>query len=345
MDHGGDDESTRPTWFHAGANETAPALPPLPAFHRLDARLPRSSNDNGPSLFEDGPAHELDCLRNVLAPQLLRAAERRSRELRIGADQVLIHWGVIDEAAYLRRLSFYIGVDIETFARADRADSPLEDSQLPFAAASGIVPMRQDGRLIWTLAPRRFAARTLCALVAEYPWVKPHARLTLASSLQQFLTQQGSSALAHEATHGLGEKFPTMSAAPSEKSGALWWQRLKRGLGVAALAAIPPALVGTAWADVLAVWFLAFIGLRLTASFWPRKPLPDLPRLSDARLPVYTIVAALYREASSIAPLFKQSTRWIIRRKSSMSSLSSNRTICTREPRSRDWASCRMCVF
>ena len=303
-DHGADDRANS-AGSRSSAAKPAQVDAPIPAFLRRNVSLPRYGNDNSHFPFEDGPALELDCLRRVLAPQLLRAAELRRRELGIGADQVLIHWGVIDEAAYLRRLSFHTGVGIANFSGVDRGDSPLTDSQLPFAATFGIIPLRQDGRLTWTLAPRRYAARTLCRLSEEYPSVIPNMRLSASSSLQQFMTQQGNRALAHGATHGLSEKFPKMSAAPVTERGALWWHRLRRGCGVAALAVMPPVLIGATWSDVLAVWFLLFIGLRLTGSLWRRESLPNLARLSDARLPVYTIIAALYREASSVAPLIQ----------------------------------------
>ncbi len=47
------------------------------------------------------PASELDCLRGILPVPLLHAAERRSRELNLGADQILIQWGVITEETYV----------------------------------------------------------------------------------------------------------------------------------------------------------------------------------------------------------------------------------------------------
>ena len=128
---------------------------------------PRSSNDNLRHVVDEGPADELDCLRRVLSPELLKAAEARARELGIGADQVLILWGVIDEEAYLRRLAFHTGIAIENFSEIDRRDIPLRDDQIRHAAELGLIPLRQDGRLIWTLAPRRLAARTLCRLVAR----------------------------------------------------------------------------------------------------------------------------------------------------------------------------------
>src|ERR1700750_1667731 len=48
-------------------------------FAQADRAPFRFSNDNQRQVDDDGPAEELDCLRGVLAPQVLRAAERRAR--------------------------------------------------------------------------------------------------------------------------------------------------------------------------------------------------------------------------------------------------------------------------
>jgi cellulose synthase/poly-beta-1,6-N-acetylglucosamine synthase-like glycosyltransferase len=111
--------------------------------------------------------------------------------------------------------------------------------------------------------------------------------------------------MAYKAAHGLTEKYPSMSAAPISNMAVDWWQRLQRGCFVAALAVVPLLLMGSAWSGALALWFLVFIGLRVAGSLWPRKVLPALPRLPDSDLPVYTVIAALYREASSVGPLLQ----------------------------------------
>src|SRR4051794_36090924 len=46
----------------------------------------RSSNDNHGPIEDEDRADELDCLRRVLAPELLQRAELRARELGTGAD-------------------------------------------------------------------------------------------------------------------------------------------------------------------------------------------------------------------------------------------------------------------
>jgi hypothetical protein len=305
-------------WDHVRNSETNPAWSRRdtahfgwsdgPAFLRGSARPLRSSNDNQRCVVDEGPADELDCLRRVLAPELLRAAEARARELGIGADQVLIRQGVIDEQAYLRLLAFHTGVAIENFSGIDRGDSPPRDHQILQAAEFGIIALRRKGRLIWTLAPRHLAARTLCRLVAEYPDLTERLQLASSSDLHQFLLHQTGDVLGRAATDGLRGRFPRMSAAPAAVEGLRWRRHLqcfKGPCGIAALMLVPPIFALEAWSVVLAAWFLAFIGLRFWGSFTPRLPRLKLRRLPDHQLPVYTVIAALYREAKSVAPLMQ----------------------------------------
>ena len=275
-----------------------------PAFLRGRFGRPISSNDNQRCVADEGPADELDCLRRVLAPELLRAAEARARELRIGADQVLIRQGVIDEETYLQRLAFHTGIAIENFSEIGRGDSSLR--QILQAAELGLIRLRRDGRL--TLAPRRLAARTLCRLVAAHPEVTEWMRLAPSSHLRQFLLHQTGDVLGRAAANGLRRRFPQMSAAPVAVARPRWRRRLQRFKGpfvIAALMLLPPILAFDVWSVTLAIWFLAFVGLRLWGSFVPRLPQPKLPRLPNHQLPVYTVIAALYREEKSVGSLMQ----------------------------------------
>ncbi len=305
-------------WDHVRNGERNPARPLRdaahftwrdgPAFLRENFGPPRSSNDNQRCVLDDGPADELDCLRRVLAPELLRAAEARARELGIGADRVLILWGVIDEEAYLRRLAFHIGVATENFSEIGPGDSWLRDREILQAAELCLIRLWRGGRLVWTLAPRHLAARTLCRLVTRYPDLAEQLRLATSSQLHQFLLHQTGDALGRAAANGLRRRFPRMSAAPRAAKGPRWrrhLQRFKGPCGVAALMLLPPIIALDAWSAVLALWFLAFIGLRLWGSFLSKLPQPKLRRLHDRQLPVYTVIAALYREAKSVAPLLQ----------------------------------------
>lgn len=245
-------------------------------------------------------APELDCLRSTLAPDLLRAARQRADELGLGADQVLINWGVIDQVGYLRRLSAHLGIETETFRDVERAETPLHDHQMRYAAAAGLMPLRQDGELRWTVAPRLLAARTLCSLVAAYPSVRARMRISTDQALQRFLQQQGGGGLAAFAAWGLQQRYPSLSAAPI---GSGEWAQLKRGLGALLVAVLIIVAAMGSLHLLPAVLFLLFVGFRLAASLCPARPPLEVDRQPDHVLPIYTVIAALYREARSVGSL------------------------------------------
>jgi cellulose synthase/poly-beta-1,6-N-acetylglucosamine synthase-like glycosyltransferase len=299
-------DKTGPAWPRRDAAHSA--WSDRPAFLRAGFGPPRSSNDNQRHVLDEGPADELDCLRRVLAPELLRAAEARARKLGIGADQVLIQQGVIDEEGYLRRLAFHTGIATENFSEIGRRDIPLRDLQILRTAELALIPLWRAGRLIWTLAPQHLAARTLCQLAADRPDLTARLRLASTSHLHQFLLHQTDGVLGRAAANGLRRRFPKMSAAPAAVARPRWrrhLQRCKGPFGIAALMLLPPIIALDAWSAVLALWFLAFIGLRLIGSFVPRLPQKKMRRLPDHQLPVYTVIAALYREAKSVGPLMQ----------------------------------------
>lgn len=292
-----------------GDDEAEPSWPERPTFLAFwpidvghDNRRPPDRSTVAAPRPETHTVPELDCLRGVLAPALLQAAARRSRELQVGADRVLIHQGLIDEQAYLHRLCGSLRIDCEPFDQVDRSDCPLSDAQLTAAAATGIVPLRLNGVLTWVIAPQRLACRRLCLLLDEFPAIRPRLRLTTSVALEGFLARHGAPALADAASSDLHRRFPILSAAPRH-AGPLWRQRLQRGVCVAALVMLPFFPDREITSTILALWFIGFAGLRLLASLWRHPPPLPTRRRPDAELPVYTVVVALYREADSVGSL------------------------------------------
>jgi len=309
VDHAGLSDTVARGRGEDGAEASWPARPSFLTFWAKrdgpDDSLPRDDDltrrDSDDQAAERAP--ELDCLRGVLSSVTLDTARRRGRDLRIGADRVLIQSGAIDEDAYLQHLAGYLGLVLQDFADLGRGDCALTDAQVPAAAAAGILPLRGDGGLVWVLAPRRLTCRTLCRFLEEFPQMRRRVQITSSAMLQQFLTQHGAAALGDAVTSSLRSRFPTMSAAPRAVAGSPWPQRLRRGACVAVLVTVP-LLPGRDFSTgLLASCFVAFAALRLVACFWPRWPWRRPRPQSDAALPVYTVVAALYREASSVAPL------------------------------------------
>jgi cellulose synthase/poly-beta-1,6-N-acetylglucosamine synthase-like glycosyltransferase len=272
-----------------------------------------SENDNRGNEYRERPDDpdrpvELDCLRTVLAASVLKAAEARSREVGSGADQVLIRRGVIDETAYLSRLADHTGIALETLCDDARRSFPLLDHQISQAAVHGLLPLRQNGRLIWAVAPRGTTARMLTRLMRQFPALADRLRLVTTRDFNQFLLQHGGETLARRATDALQQAFPTLSAAPvavTAPQWRLWLGRALRAGGLALLLTLATPFGPEICSGLLAVWFLAFIGLRIAGCLIPRKAPAICQAVPDDQLPVYTVIAALYREARTVDALLR----------------------------------------
>lgn len=158
---------------------------------------------------------ELDCLRHILAPALLSAAEQRSEDIGIGADRVLIQWGVIDEDAYLDHLAAHTGLGIETLEGVSPSDCLLPANGIHLCARHGILPIRQQEGLAYVSAPHGYSARRIVRLIAQYPSLVPRLRLTPTARFNAFLEYHSDGVLADTAAEGLASRFPNLSAAPA----------------------------------------------------------------------------------------------------------------------------------
>ncbi|MBI5131687.1 MAG: glycosyltransferase [Rhodopseudomonas palustris] len=268
-----------------------------PAYHN---REPEADDD--PPGDPPAAAPELDCLHGILAPDLLNAAARRADDLGVSADRVLIQWGAIAEDAYLARLALHLDIPLINLTRAARADCPLPDRQFVAAASTGVLPLRRGDDLRWVVAPTvQTTARALCE--RQRRWRDPRLRLTSAAVMQQYLADQGAHAIGQQAAFDLQRRWSVLSAGPQRDSGPIWRQRLMRGLAVLGVVLAVPLLAPETTATLLALWFIGFAAFRLVACFWPSRPLRRRLRRPDDALPIYTVIAALYREANCAGQL------------------------------------------
>ncbi len=263
-----------------------------------------------PSAITDGgvrsPAGcpEIDCVRALLAIDVIEDAERRAARLGVGADRVLIAAGTLSEEAYLRALSEALGVAFEPLDGTPRAFCPLNDDRLIESAAAGMLPLGADDALVLVVAPRGGAARRILKLIEENPARARRFRFTSTERLNRFVLRHSADAIAARAADLLKQKWPKLSAAPPR------WRTSFTSVAIAALLAIAGAILAPSGAALvfevtLATVFLAWLGLRLAGAFvkWQaNEASPDLP---DDALPVYTVIAALYREAASVDGLLR----------------------------------------
>ena len=96
-----------------------------------------------------GDFPEIDCVRSLLAVDVIDDAEHRAAALGVGADRVLIAAGELSEEAYPRVLGDALGVAFEPLDRAPRTLCPLNDERLIESAAPACCRSRSMTIFIW----------------------------------------------------------------------------------------------------------------------------------------------------------------------------------------------------
>lgn len=264
-------------------------------FARADDRV---SRDPARRTFPTCP--ELDCLRHRFPPGLLAAAEARALELDVGAERVLITARALTEDAYVVALAASLRLPFESLEGVARENCPLADEQISHADRTGLLPLLVDGRPVWVIAPVTHGARRVVALARSQPALGAHIRLTSAQRLRRFVTLRATQALGEHAAETLRKTRPLLSAGGRGVPRGLTWVGVLATLTGAAMF-VPQALAAAASA-ALGVMFLAWTGLRLIGAATAWRQWRRL-RIAPHQLPVYSIIVALYDEASAVEGL------------------------------------------
>jgi cellulose synthase/poly-beta-1,6-N-acetylglucosamine synthase-like glycosyltransferase len=243
------------------------------------------------------PCPELDCVRRRLPRATVERAERRAAELATGADRVLIAEGAIAEETYVAALAASLGLRHEVLDHVPRTSCPLDDEQLLDAASAGILPLIEGDDLVWIVAPRNLAARSLARRVPRDRELKSRLRLTSAAQIDRFVAVYGCHAQGRRAEGDLHAEWPDLSARPGQ---------CRLSPPVAAIALVAPAAL-VLWPTatmvaveaILAAGFVSWLLLRFIGSF-VALPAPPPTYIPDGELPVYSVIVALYREARAV---------------------------------------------
>ena len=273
----------------------APTAPHSPAAVPDDAQilsLPDGSYAGRP---------EIRCLRQMFPARVLWAAERRGDAAGTGADRALIAAGAIGEEAYLRALAADLGIAYQDLEGIPRSACPLSDERLPEALIAGVLPLKHADENHWIFAPRNTSSRQLVQLLAQWPALSARVQLTSQEHLRHFVTHHAADLFAHQAADALRTAMPAQSAAPgTHKRRRLPWALAAAGM-TAALFVFPWQTLAVCNVTLAAI-FLSWIALRIVGAV-TRPEQCERVDLPDHNLPVYTIIAALYREAASVEAL------------------------------------------
>lgn len=244
---------------------------------------------------------ELDCIRHRVPSPGLAMAEMRAERVGTGADSTLIAAGVITESEYAHALAAALDTDFEPLEGALRAQCPIDDARLIDGAAAGLIPLATDDGLTLVLAPRGIAARRIVQIAASDPIWPRRFRFTTRERLVRFVLRNAGATLVARACDRLKNEMPLFSAAAPH--GASRATALVLLALVAASTTFAPSATMLILSAALAMLFLGWLGLRLMSTVSEEPSPTPLPVVADSDLPIYTIIAALYREARSVEGL------------------------------------------
>lgn len=267
----------------SAAEETRESLRGLLAFVSRDYEVPL-----------DCP--ELDCLRDLLPPEVIDAAAHRARRVGTSAERVLISAGTIREEDYVRALAQWLKMPFESLTITRRDACPADDESLIKAPAGGTLLLRGKLGMAPVVAPHN--ASQFIQAMRNHPQLRELIRLTTTKHITDYVMRHIPSAIGERAANALPRDWPALSAAPPRTLVPF----IIAGAVTAVAAVVAPVIAAYTLQLMLAFVFLSWVALRLLGLFITPAS-TTTSRQRDEQLPVYTVVAALYREASSVEQL------------------------------------------
>ncbi len=272
---------------------------------------PESESARIPRVLVPGllaPCPEIDCVRHLLPPAEIAAAELRAAETRTGADRVLVTDGVLADRDYVQALAGYYGLLVETLRTTPRSACPVSDSDLIAGLASGIIPIRWGEDLIWVVAPWHLSARLLVGMLERHPEIRSRLRVTTMEDMRGFVHREAEVAVACRAAFDMRAQRPSLSAGSLRSRIPLRWCTAGMALVAGLFALQSPVTIAIDIA--LALIFLGWSGLRVAAMLLSFAPARQQVRRPDDMLPLYSIVVAIYKEAESVPGLIAALSRF-----------------------------------
>ncbi|MBJ6124560.1 glycosyltransferase [Microvirga splendida] len=223
------------------------------------------------------------------APEVLWQAAAFAQAAGVSADEYLIREGLIPEDEFYRALAAELGLP---FLASPRLSPKV---RYPESILAGIAPLARP-KPGFVSAPRGSA---LAHLIRSRSAGRLLA-ITTPTRLRKAVFRAQAPLIARRAAHDLADKAPDPATGISYGQIALLFVVLT--LISFGLFHAPGPAIGVLGA-AMGPLFLGVIVLRLATSGLsnPVEPLAQPPRAEDADLPVYTIIAALYREKRVVA--------------------------------------------
>lgn len=256
-----------------------------------------NANDAAARVPQNLPGEIAFLIHYGVAPGVLLAAAATARAQGVTADAVLLAEGSVSEDHFYGSLARYLRLPFV----ADAGVRLAAAIDYPQCVKAGVVPLAGLDRTAFVVAPRGQAIGALNAALRRN--ASDALVVTTPTHLSELVHAAAHREISQRASLGLWSLDPWLCA----RGGAGRGQSIAALIGIGALAAclaLAPGATVTVCEMMLSLAFLAVIWLRLAACAASREvPAPPPAFLDDAKLPIYSIVIALYREARVVPQL------------------------------------------
>ncbi len=240
----------------------------------------------------------------------LERAEVLAKCWKVPVHHVLLSAGWVKEDDYFRALAAHCGIDYFTSDDIAKLRIPKNPALRHGLLRSGIIPLHKDGHPFVVIAPETVQPSQFRKVIASLGAQSSRVALTPPSALRKVLLLIMGKQLTREAIYGLQRRYPGQSAV----RGLTTAQKMILAVITGSFTGIGLVMPGVALAILsvcLTIYFLAIVGLRFLACIhllegWEvMNKCRQKPLMSDAALPVYTVLVPLFREHKVLPDLVK----------------------------------------
>jgi hypothetical protein len=234
-----------------------------------------------------------------VSPAVLLTAAAEARRQAIAPEAAVLASGTIRERFFYQCLAHHLGA-----AFIDGEIALGAGARYPHAVHAGLAPLDGGDGSRWLAAPRGQLLTHLLARACGGERLGPRLAITTPSHLSSSVRTAATASILREASLGLANLDPSLSAK-ERPSHAQCASAMAAATAATLAFGLAPAITLTVVSLSMTCLFLASIWLRLfagAASTACGQP-PFRARVEDRRLPVYSVVVALHREARVVPQL------------------------------------------
>lgn len=242
---------------------------------------------------------ELSFLSAFVRPAVLLAAAERAQAQAVSPETALLASGAVGETFFYQSLARHLGV---SFIDGEVGLGP--GVRYPHSIHVGVAPLAGGQGPRWLVAPRGATLSDLLRQARRGECFGASLAIATPTHLSRLVRAGSAASIVREASFGLADLDASLSAQTGPNR-AQWRFAIAAMAFAVLMFALAPGFAATLLSLLTNCLFLATILLRLFAgaASGDRGLSPSRARLADRRLPTYSIVVALHREARVVAQL------------------------------------------